>query len=177
MRCWLVTLLLLLPLAVRAQTPGECMLGTAEGDLDVNDVRARVFNTGALFFGNTTTDGSGYLVPAALDTSPIFAADLWVGGKVDGELRVAAARYTRFEFWPGPLSEAGEPPADCSVYDRIFLVSRADIELYETIGTATPDLEDCPYDLGAPVVDGDGDPGNYDLAGGDRPAILGDQTA
>ena len=27
------------------------------------------------------------------------------------------------------------------------------------------------------MIDGDGDPGNYDLAAGDRPAIYGHQTA
>ena len=39
------------------------------------------------------------------------------------------------------------------------------------------DLADWPADLGAPVVDGDGTPGNYDLVGGDRPDVRGESTA
>lgn len=163
-----------------AQPVGDCELGTAEGDLDVNDVRARVFNTGALFYGNTTTDGTGYLVPKRAGyLSPIFATDLWIGGKVDGELRVAGARYDRFEFWPGPLDEDGRvpDPLDCTTYDRIFVVSRNDIARYYATSEATDDLRDWPVDWGAPVLDGDGVEGNYNLAGGDQPALRGEQTA
>ena len=53
-----------------------------------------------------------------------------MGGRVDGELRVAGATYSDFEFWPGPLDPAtGRPvnPADCSAYDRIWKVSRGDV--------------------------------------------------
>jgi hypothetical protein len=38
-------------------------------------------------------------------------------------------------------------------------------------------MADWPYQLGAPVLDGDGNPDNYDLAGGDRPHVIGIQTA
>ena len=38
-----------------AQAPGNCQQGIAENDLNLSDVFARVFNTGSLFFGNTTT--------------------------------------------------------------------------------------------------------------------------
>ena len=78
------TLLLLLAAGVMAptasaQTPGSCSLGTAEADLDINNIFARVFNTGSLFFGNTTTNADGYLAPKASGNSPIFASGLWVG--------------------------------------------------------------------------------------------------
>ncbi len=160
-----------------AQTVGDCLLGTAEADLDINDVSARLFNSGNLFFGNETTSGDGYLVPKASRNSPIFASNLWVGGKVDGEIRTAAGRYQNFEFWPGPLDEEGSPPADCSAFDRIYLVSRGDVARYLDTGEATDDLRDWPVDLGAPVLDGDGVAGNYDLAGGDEPALSGEQMA
>ena len=174
-----IPLLFLLTVPVLAQTPGACELGVAEGDLDVNQVFARVFNTGALFFGNETRAGNGYFIPKASGKSPIFAAAFWVGGKVNGELRVAAARYTRFEFWPGPLHNgAALPnPTDCSAYDRIFVVSREDIAHYLRTGEATDDLLDWPVDWGAPVLDGDGIEGNYNLEEGDQPAIMGDQMA
>ncbi len=162
-----------------AQTPGDCTLGTAERDLNVSNVRSRLFNTGSLFYGNSTTDGTGYLVPFRRGISPSFAAGLWVGGLVEGELRAAGARYDRFEFWPGPLTETGElpNPADCSAYDRIFVVSAEDVARYDKTGLATADLVEWPVELGAEVIDGDGVEGNYNLEGGDRPRVFGSQTA
>lgn len=162
----------------QAQTPGSCTLGQAQADLEINNVFARLFNTGSLFFGGTTTNGDGYLVPKASAKSPIFASGVWIGGRVNGELRVAGSRYANFTFWPGPLDEAtGRPvnPANCSAYDRMYSVSRGDITIYEASGATTADLADWPVELGAPVIDGDGDPTNYNLAGGDRPDIIGDQ--
>jgi hypothetical protein len=119
-RCaFALALLLVASPVASAQTVGDCERGTAEADLDVNDVRARVFNGGNLFFGNTTISGDGYLVPKNTGHSPIFNMQLWMGGLVDGELRAAGANYNRFEFWPGPLDAEGNPPEDCSQYDRI----------------------------------------------------------
>lgn len=43
----LLGLLLVAPLY--AQQPGTCTLGNATRDLDVNNVRARLYNTGGLF--------------------------------------------------------------------------------------------------------------------------------
>ena len=172
-----VLLLFLLAAPIIAQTPGSCELGTARGELDVNDVFARVFNTGALFFGNETFSGNGYLVPKSSNVSPLFASSIWIGGKVDGQLRVSGSRYTRYELWPGPLNAgAALPnPTDCSAYDRIFVVSREDVVRHLRTGEATDDLRDWPVDWGAPVLDGDGIEDNYNLDGGDQPAIMGDQ--
>lgn len=175
-----IPLVLLLSVAPAfAQTTGSCALGFAEADLDISDVRARFFTTGSLFYGNTTTSGNGYLVPKASGNSPIFAAGIWVGGLVGGEIRVAGARYNSFEFWPGPLEPGATlpNPDDCSPFDRIWTVSVLDIEAYDDTGATTDDLSEWPADLGAPVVDGDGIEGNYNLAGGDRPALYGDQAA
>jgi hypothetical protein len=168
------------PGQARAQVPGQCEQGRATNVLDIGDVRARVFNTGSLFFGYDGVTGyqAAYEVPKGSGKSPLYAAGLWVGGFVDGGLRAAGASYANFEFWPGPLDAAtGRPPdpADCSAYDRIWRVSRHDVAEYYRTGVATPDLAEWPHDLGAPVLDGDGDPANYELAAGDQPAISGDQ--
>jgi hypothetical protein len=179
MRLATVLVLLLLVAPALAQTPGTCASGTAEGDLDIADVFARNFNTGSLFFGNTTVAGNGYIVPKFSGNSPIFAAGIWIGGLVGGDLRVAGSTYERFEFWPGPLEPGATlpDPDDCSDFDRIWVVSAFDVELYDTEGVATTDLAEWPVDLGAPVIDGDGVEGNYNLEGGDRPEVLGHQTA
>jgi hypothetical protein len=172
-------LVLLLSVPALAQTPGDCMIGTAEANLEIADTRARVFNTGSLFFGNTTVNGDGYVAPKFSGNSPIFAAGVWIGGEVGGDLRVAGSTYDDFEFWPGPLDEGATlpDPDDCSGFDRIWVVSALDVERYDDEGIATPDLAEWPFDLGAPVIDGDGDPDNYDLPAGDRPEVYGHQTA
>ncbi|MEO0556707.1 MAG: T9SS type A sorting domain-containing protein [Bacteroidota bacterium] len=161
-----------------AQGAGNCVTGTAISFISVNDVQASLFNSGGLFFGGSTTSGDGYLVPKASGNSPIFASGIWVAGTVNGDPRVAAARYGGYDFWPGPLDEnTGLPvnPNDCSEFDRLYNVTRQDIADYEAGLPAARDLAEWPVDLGAPVVDGDGDPTNYNLAGGDRPEIIGDQ--
>ncbi len=170
-------LLLLAASAGRTQTPGTCAYGRATGVLDANDVEATVYNMGSLFFGWT---GQGlYEVPRGSGRSPIFAAGLWVGGRVGTETRLAAATYDDFQFWPGPLEPGGAlpNPADCSAYDHVWTVSRADVRAYLRGEGATPDLASWPHELGAPVIDGDGVTGNYNLAGGDQPDIPGEQAA
>jgi len=172
-------------LAAQAQDTGTCAVGTAQGTLETRQLRASLFNTGGLFFGGAVTSGDGYLIPksqrsnfgSAQGVSPVFAASLWVGGTVNGELRLAAARYGGYRFRPGPLEDAASPPTDCTTYDRIYEVSRNDVARYLATGRATDDLRDWPVEAGAPVVDGDGVAGNYNLDGGDQPEILGDVNA
>ncbi len=169
---------ILLAASAFAQTPGNCQPGIAQADINVGDVQARLFNTGSLFFGNTTVDGSGYLVPKGSSKSPIFASGLWVGGFVGGDLRVAGATYDDFEFWPGPLNDGATlpDPNDCSAFDRIWTVSVFDLEQFEETGVATDDLAEWPVELGAPFTDANGD-GEYDLDAGDRPLVYGHQVA
>ncbi len=154
---------------------GTCNLGSAAKDLDGNNIRARLYNNGALFWKGS---GNVYTVPKNGEANAIFASGIWIGGlDSDGDLRFAGTAYGPFEYWPGPLDANGNPPADCSVFDRIYKVTRTDIQDYEENGVATADLQDWAWELGAPVVDGDGDPNNYNLAGGDRPELIGEQTA
>ncbi len=169
-----------------AQTPGACDLGAADRNLDVSRVYAKLFNTGGLFYGGTTTNGDGYLVPIQAAASPLFAASLWVGGFIDGDLRMAGSTYQRFEFWPGPLNEGAVLPDsdDCSTFDRIWLVSAEDVVRYGETGEATDDLAAWPVGLGADAVDASGEPvvptsreQVVDLEAGERPVVFGSQTA
>ena len=189
-----------LPISAVAQS-GNCSAAQGDAYLDVNNVRARILNNGNLFWAGSPFV---YEVPKGGGANAIFNSGTWFGGKVGGELRVAAARYNSYQFWAGPLDENGVPPADCSLYDRLYKVSRTDIQEYLATGVTTPDLRDWPTGLGAPTLaapgngvddDGDGEidePGEQvfvldqplaervdrtiDLAGGERPAILGDQS-
>ncbi|MEM1096416.1 MAG: T9SS type A sorting domain-containing protein [Bacteroidota bacterium] len=170
----LALVLVIVAAPARAQQVGTCQSGEADADLDVNNVRARLYNNGGFFWRGS---GNVYTVPKEGEVSAIFAAGLWFGAEAtDGTLRFSGVRYGPWEFWPGPLDENGSPPDDCADYDRLYSVYDADIRAYEYDGTLTDDLRDWPHHLGAPVVDGDGIAGNYDLAAGDRPHVYGEQS-
>ena len=168
-----------------AQSVSNCEPAIGEAYLDINNVRARILNNGNLFWrGNPNV----YEIPKGGGNSTNFASGIWMGGQVNGQLRLAGSTYGPYEFWAGPLDEEGRAPADCSVYDRVWKVSKEDITGYETNGLATPDLQDWPTGLGAPTLDANGDPidltdqplgsrsdRKINLAAGERPAILGDQ--
>lgn len=164
---------LALPIATTAQTVGSCDHGEATARLDINGVSAAVYNNGNLFWAGSLPH---YNVPAGSQSNAIFATNLWIGGLVEGELRMSASDYGPWEMWPGPLDESGNPPEDCSEYDRIYKVSGYELNEFNRTGIPTRDIAEWPWQLGAPVEDGDGDPDNYDLEAGDRPKIEGDQT-
>ena len=68
-----LALAVLFPAAAYAQ----CDPAEAEAALDINNVRARIFNDGALFWrGGRAT----YEVPRDEGNDAIFTANLWVGG-------------------------------------------------------------------------------------------------
>ncbi len=180
-----LAIVLLTALAPSAAAQAECALGTAEARLRGLDVEAALFTNGNLFYGNQTTDGDGYLAPLGEDgpdgrpLSPLFAANFWVGATVGGEIRATAARYTNFALRPGRTGPDHVPPDStaCAEADRIWVVSRDDIAAYYAGAAPEADLAQWPVHLGAPVLDGDGIAGNYDLASGDQPAIRGDVMA
>ncbi len=170
----LMAVLLAVSAESAAQEAGTCKTGAARSYLDANQVRAGIFNSGNLFWKGS---GNIYTVPKSGNANAIFASSIWIGGLVEGELRFAGTDYGPFEYFPGPLNEDGglPNPLDCSEYDRIYEVTVRDLERLDETGEATADIQDWPWDQGAPVADGDGNPDNYDLAGGDRPEITGHQ--
>ncbi len=156
-----------------SQVTNSCPTGKAVALLEVNNVRANVFNNGLLWGGS----GSSWIyeVPKGSGLTGIWHASVVIGGLVEGQLRTAATLYAPPEFWPGPLDDQARPTHDCRSFDRLYQITRRDIERYYETGIGTPDLFQWPYYIGAPVVDGDGDLDNYNLDGGDRPALVGDQ--
>ena len=152
---------------------GNCEAGVAESELNINNVRARILNNGGLFWKGSP---HVYEVPKYGRKNAVFAAGIWVGGYVNDEIRMAASRYGPWEFWPGPLDDQGNPPDDCTAFDRIYSVYQRDIDEYEKTGIASDDLREWPWELGAPVIDADNNPNNYNLEGGDRPEMIGHQT-
>ncbi len=168
-----MALLICWPVSVAAQDAyvvGDCSLPQAEAILETGNVEARIYNDGRLFSG----DPHLYRVPKSGQAHAVFAANLWVGGFVDNELRVTGSTYGPTEFWSGPLPESGGPPEDCASFDRFW---RLDFEqhLDGSSGSLvlTPETQEWPVHLGAPYIDTDGIEG-YHPERGDYPVMHGD---
>jgi len=153
---------------------GACEEGTAQAILETGNIRARMYNNGPLFWkpGNQPL----YEAPKGGRVQAMFASTMMIGGLINGELHMSASTYGPYEFWPGPLDADGNPPADCNQYDHIWEINNNDFVQFESDGTFSSNMLSWPWQLGAPVVDGDGNPDNYNLEGGDRPELLGHQT-
>ncbi len=177
----------LVGIPAQAQTIGNCEPAIGQTFLDINNVRATIYNNGNLFWRGAA---NVYEVPKGSGLNAIFASGIWMGGQVAGQLRLAGSTYGPYEFWAGPLNDDGTPPASCSPYDRVWRVAKEDVVGYNGSGIATPDLQDWPTGLGAPTLDANGDPidltsqplasrvnRKINLAAGERPDILGDQMA
>ena len=110
----------------------NCAQATAQTDLDINNVRARL-----LVGGDFGWDGNNgrYIVPkvepGVPEVSSLFAGAIWLGGlDPAGNLKVAAQQYGTAtgdsDFWPGPIPDA----ESCANWDRFFTVTSADIDLH-----------------------------------------------
>ncbi|MBX2818500.1 MAG: T9SS type A sorting domain-containing protein [Rhodothermaceae bacterium] len=152
---------------------GTCTEAQAQATLEVGNIHASIFNNGRLFFDNNA--GKSYEVPKGSGVNSIFASTFLIGGLIEDTLRISSSTFGPYEFWPGPLDANGNPPSDCSAYDRIWEIKTSDFEQYEGNGSFSSNMLNWPWELGAPIIDGDGIPDNYNLEGGDRPELLGDQ--
>ena len=152
---------------------GNCDEPQTTGLLEAGNIEASLYTTGALFRNKGQNQ---YEAPKGGGIHAIFASTFVIGGFIDDELRTAASSYGPFEFWPGPLDADGNPPADCAAFDHIWEIRDDDLALAHEQGIYSQNLQNWPWQLGAPVIDGDGDPNNYNLEGGDRPELLGNQT-
>lgn len=95
-----------------------------------NNIGAGYHPMGNKFFNG---DYGIFHAPYTSSKSPstIFASAPWVGGYVNGELRIAAQTYgirTSHDFYSGPLNNSAEILPDiCHNFDRVWEVSRGEI--------------------------------------------------
>lgn len=116
---------------------GDCTTPSAQFDLDINNVRARLLTGGDMWWNLSE---ARYEVPKGDNTgtrlTAIFSGSIWISGyDAGGNLKVAAQRYRGAgdDYWPGPLSASGAvDKATCSKYDRFFNVYGSDIEIAQT---------------------------------------------
>ena len=129
----------------------DCADATESIDLEINNVRARLWVGGDIWWDKSN---GRYVVPkppvgSGLDeVSSIFAGGVWLGGfDPNGNLKLAASTYPNgdADYFPGPLdSETGLTDAtSCLRWDKFFTVKGDDIR------TAVRDF--------------DADPANYDI--------------
>jgi len=114
----------------------DCAVATESTDMEINNVRARLWVGGDIWWDKTN---GRYVVPkppvgSGIDeVSSIFAGGIWLGG-VDpsGNLKLAASTYPNGEadYFPGPLnSESGLTEAvTCQEWDNFFDVKGTDIK-------------------------------------------------
>lgn len=121
---------------------GACEPATQSADLDINNVRTKILNGGDMWWDLNT---ARYEIPKVNDANAIrknslFAGALWIGGLEDGSnnLKLAAMTYRQrgSDFWPGPLdiNTANTEAARCETYDRIWKVTRTELETAESSG-------------------------------------------
>jgi len=169
---------LLTALAANAMPPSNCgkqnsaeQTATIDNTtfIDANKILMFVTNHGNFgrdlndFFGNDF--GTWFPYSGSLDDiyhgglgykSPLYSAGIWLGGKVNGETRVAISEYTD-EYVPGPMQSGTFMPDDPAF--KVYKIFSDSIG-----GNATDDYLNWPVSQGAPAY----------LSG--YPRIIGDQT-
>jgi hypothetical protein len=124
--------------------------------MNVNNLDMVVTNHGSIAY-DLITGNAGLIYPKGSTRTAVFAAGLWLGGKVvdstGTDLRVAIGEYSQ-EFTPGPMA-GGTFQADQPAF-RNYRIERGD--------TTSSDYLGWPVDQGAPI----------DCLG--NPLLLGDVT-
>lgn len=114
-----------------------CDPGTAQTDLDINNVRTRMLAGGDMWWDLSNAKYEiPKIEPGSGDVSihSLFAGALWIGGvDAGGQLKIAAQTYRQSgnDFWPGPLSNQGTvDDAVCLPFDKHWKVLRSDIDKF-----------------------------------------------
>jgi len=125
------SILLALMLAAPAICPAQ-----AYGELDLNDVRFRMFSDG---FAGVRQGLITLEVPQGNGARALWGSGLWLAGVApSGGLHTAAWLYSSSlgggaDFFPGPLrtdGTAGTTPSHSSIYDQVWVVNREEIAMH-----------------------------------------------
>jgi hypothetical protein len=162
---WILALVLLCTftaLGFARQAPNNNLrlgkLTTIDTDtyIDVNNIKMWVTNTGS-FAWDVTTGNPGLIFPKGTVNTVVFASGLWVGAKVNGEIRIALSEYSD-EYVPGVMEDSTF--SDDQPGFRVYKINRGD-------GPGVTDWDEWPRQDGAPV----------EVVNGDTvPKFFGDQT-
>ncbi len=186
MRCLRLCLLFVMCFSVTAAMPPEQVetrpglpnsLAPTDIDfqtyIDANQILMFVTNQGSFAYDNGAMFGKadGLYYPNGTNLTAIYAAGLWLGGKIGGDLRVSLAEYSH-TYVPGPM-------AGCTFQDdrdefKVYKIFR-DLQesgFYDDPRPACCDQEQEQWDdyHNWPVIDG------APVDGAGDPLIIGDQT-
>ncbi len=173
--------------APKSTAASGCNPATAQTDLDINNVRAKILNGGDMWWDLIS---ARYEVPKGSSKFSLFAGSIWIGGiDAGGQLKVAAMTYrqTGNDFWPGPVNAntTTVEASVCTKYDKHWKITRQQVQdfsnwycnpnAYPSYGTPPLAITGWPgnseYGSGqtlAPFFDNNGD-GVYDYTTGDYP--------
>ena len=172
---------------IGAKVMGACQGAKASRELWVNNVRTIIFTGGDMWWDLFGNGNAFYGVPGIQDRAEMinsnFSGSVWIGGlDAGGQLKIAAMTYRQsgFDFWPGPLNIATASTEEdvCNDYDRIFHMSRKDVDNLVYNNVMTEEIKEWPGNpldltknhgtLLAPFFDAAGD-NLYDPTAGDYP--------
>tara|TARA_R110002049_G_scaffold270895_1_gene447959 strand:- start:1730 stop:3340 length:1611 start_codon:yes stop_codon:yes gene_type:complete len=161
--------------------------------LEVGNVNTRVYADGKLFndFFNSRAQ---FVIPKNSETSAIYMAGFWVGGKIDLNipaqpdlLRLSKIFYINSDFTQGPIRLNNRTGADPSYWNKTWKVTKTTINThianYNNDNYSTPrELLEWPAhgkdgaaDILAPFIDLNGN-SIYEPEKGDYPNIKGDEA-
>ncbi len=126
------------------------------GRADANTVDMFVSNHGSYAF-DISTGNAGLIYPKGTQNTAVFAAGLWVGGKVNGQTRVAVGEYSQ-EYATGPMLN-GAAQADAAEF-RNYVIERGKTSAEDYISwmSGAARAQGAPVDnTGTPVLYGDKD--------------------
>lgn len=164
-----------------------CAAPKSSKEFWLNNVRTMIYTGGDMWWDLNGNGNAYYIIPAvqnrANGVSSSFAGSIWLGGlDAGGQLKVAAMTYRQggIDFWPGPLdvTNATADPAECSRFDNIYTITRAEVDNFKAGGNITPSILNWPGNgdvsknqalVLAPFVDVNGDQ-IYEPEVGDYPA-------
>ena len=131
--------------------------------IDINNISMVVTNTGSFAF-DKEQGSSGLEFPKGTGKTAVFAAGLWVGGKVSGATRVAVAEYSD-EYAEGAMLPGGAPDDRNKPEYKVYKLSRVYAD------PAARDAALADYEAGAEIH---GAP-DVEVQGDGSLNILGDQ--
>ena len=130
----------------------NCPNTTAQIDLEINNVRARLLTGGDLWY-DPIPQSPHYEVPKGSGKHSIYNGSFWIGGiDQSGTILSAAQTYRQGtnDFWAGPISRTSPNPtgdistAKCNQYDRFWKINRSDVANFIQGGAATADMISWP---------------------------------
>lgn len=135
--------------------PGASLILDKNTFLWINSILCMVHNNGSFAYDDAgflgKTDGLYFPFASPKDNKTvIYSAGIWVGAKVNNQIRVAIAEYSS-EYTPGPMTEDGEPAPDDASY-RVYKIG-AGTNLDGSSYDDAADRAAWPAGDGAPVDD------------------------